>query len=357
VVGQRGADTAIQKLANSHADGSAIWHVPFHSPRGFTFGDDNPFPYNNRFSLRFYLPRKRKTSRLFLLINGLSEGVAHVWDRLGATLANAGVASVLVPLPQHYCRNTLFNINDYDPDDSFNLTSGEMLSHYSHTIKHGFLQHPELLVELDKQMMSDIDEIVRSVTLRNAAYYNKLNEFAAQHFAKRLRVSILGFSLGGLVALQSFLNNPRRFNSCILINSGASFQDMNASQVFQNNWRPLQRLILERTRNLSRREMATNFERVFLGHEKVVLHDMLIENKNKLLVLLGGSDPIFNTSNIVNILPRETGLAVFQIPALGHFINISSRGGDIWNEWSSFTARMIVSFDQFRPQDKSGPPI
>lgn len=199
--------------------------------------------------------------------------------------------------------------------------------------------------------MRDISELAQEILTRRGLSQDGLGTFLHDRLSARPKISILGFSLGGLVALQAFLAQPNTFNSCVLINSGASFQDMNASQVFRESWRDLQRGILESTRHLSRREMASNFERVFLGHEKVVLHDQLMQQKNKILVLLGGSDPIFNAGNIANILPQETGLAVFQIPSLTHFINIRSMGGDIWDEWSNFTAKMILSFDKFRPAE------
>ena len=64
-----------------------------------------------------------------------------------------------------------------------------------------------------------------------------------------------------------------------------------------------------------------------LGHDKVHLHDLLEENCHKILVLIGGRDRIINSKNIVNLEPYETGLAIFQIPGLEHFINIKSIAG------------------------------
>lgn len=334
----------IPTLSGADAD---VWHVKFHSPYSVMLGRDFHSDFNNTFPLRFYTPRK-KASRLFLFVNGFAEGKTGVWDRLGSAFASEGVASVLVPIPQHFCRNVLFNVNDYD-EDSYRLKSSG-LDEYNRSLRFGFLAHPRLLIEYNKQAMLDIGQIVRCVTEQTGAGEEHLEDFINERFEPGTQCSILGFSLGGLVALQAFLSNTDAYNSCVIINSGASFQDMNASKVFHEDWRDLQRGILESTRDLSRGQLPYNFDRVFLGHEKVALHDLLTIHQNKILLLLGGSDPVFNLANIINIVPARTGLAMFQIPGLHHFINIPSLGGDVWNEWTQFTANMILAFDKFRPQ-------
>jgi hypothetical protein len=335
---------SIEVLSDQAAE---VWHVKFHSPLNVDLGPDHPSDFNNTFPLRFYLP-KTKASQLFIFINGFGEGKTKVWDHLGFTFAKEGVASVLVPLPQHFCRNILFNIDDYD-EDSYRLKVATELELYNNSLRFGFLAHPKMLIEYNRQMMADIEKLVRCIMGRTGAGDYHLEDFIKEHFESGTRCSILGFSLGGLVALQAFLNATDSYNSCVIVNSGASFQDMNASQVFKDDWRDLQRGILEKTRDMGRNQMPYNFDRVFLGHEKVALHDQLMDHQNKILLLLGGSDPIFNRANIVNIVPERTGLAMFQIPGLHHFINIPSLGGDVWNEWTRFTAKMILAFDQFRP--------
>jgi len=267
---------------------------------------------------------------------------------MGAAFAESGVAAVLLPLPQHYSRNVLFNVNDYDESDHY-LLNKETLKSYNAGLTFGFLRRPELLAKFNAQVMEDVKELTRAVTSRTGSS-PAMNEFTRAHFDVGTEVSVLGFSVGGLVALQSFLNQPHKYHSCILINSGASFQDMNASQVFRQHWRSLQRAIIEKSRGLT--GLPDNFAAVFLGHEKVMLLQQLEKYKNKLLLIIGGSDAIFNMSNLLNIVPRETGLAVFQIPGLGHFINIPKLGGDIWTGWSRFTANMILSFNKHRPDSE-----
>jgi len=344
ILRQRDDDDVASTIPNQYSDGEKIWQVPFQSPRWVRLSDNDHFAYNNFFRLRFYLPES-PASQLFIMTNGFSEGVVEVWDRLGATFAKAGVGAVLLPLPQHYSRNVLFHINDYHETDHY-IVNKTALKSYNAGLTYGFLRRPELLAEFDGQIMEDVKELMRAVTSRTGSSH-AMNDFTRSHFSENVEVSVLGFSLGGLVALQAFLSQPDRYHSCVLINSGASFQDMNASQVFKEHWRSLQRAILAKTRGVT--SLPADFAEVFLGHEKVMLLHRLEQHKNKLLIIIGGSDAIFNMSNIANILPRETGLAVFQIPGLGHFINIPKLGGDIWTEWSRFTANMILSFNTHRP--------
>lgn len=327
-----------------------VWHVRFESPRKIPIPDGNLAYYNDAFPLRFYLPKK-KASRLFIFVNGFSEGVVTVWDRLGSTLAREGFASVLLPLPQHFARSLIFNAEEQSQQDEYVVRSSDLRKIYNQFLQYGFRAHPRLLVGYNRQMMLDIETLASTVTTRVVRLGNHpLNDFLNRHFAEQVQCSILGFSLGGLFTLQAFLNSPELFNSCVLINSGASLQDMNASQVFsKEHWLELQRKVVAVTSELSPSQMAPNFQRVFLGHEKVALHDQLTKYNKKFLLILGGSDPIFNRDNTRYLQPEATGLAVFQIPSLEHFINIGNRGGQVWDEWSAFTAKMILAFDQFRP--------
>ncbi|MEM7311436.1 MAG: TIR domain-containing protein [Planctomycetota bacterium] len=319
-------------------------HVKFASEAAAAMG---PFPFNDAFPLRFYLPHY-KASRLMIMINGLAEGKTRIWDRLGSTFAANGMAAVLLPLPQHFCRHILFNCNDFFEDDEYRLDDRELLDKYTASIKYGLLAHPRSLVRLNYQLMADIACLVAYVTGRRDPSINTLKDFVDGNFEERPKCSILGFSLGGLCALQSFLNDPDAFNSCVLVNSGASFQDMNASQVFKDEWRDVQRGVVDAARAYEGVK-ARNFDTVFLGNNKVDLHDMLEQQKQKLLLVLGGSDEIINTSNIHNLMPSKTGLAMFQIPSLSHFINVPNMGGRTWDEWSQFTVEMILSFDSNRP--------
>src|SRR6185295_4938505 len=87
--------------------------------------------FNNEFSLRFYLPKSSSevpVDRLFILLNGFAEGTTDFWDSMADSFASAGIASVLMPLPDHFCRNIFYNLNSYVESDPFQLQETEEIN-------------------------------------------------------------------------------------------------------------------------------------------------------------------------------------------------------------------------------------
>jgi hypothetical protein len=92
------------------------------------------------------------------------------------------------------------------------------------------------------------------------------------------------------------------------------------------------------------------FDHVMLGNSKKELQDLLRNYSHKILVMLGGTDSIINLKRVANLEPDESGLAIVQIPGLQHHINIKKKAGSVWNEWRSFAADVILSFDKTHPK-------
>ncbi len=53
--------------------------------------------------------------------------------------------------------------------------------------------------------------------------------------------------------------------------------------------------------------------------------------------------------NLVNLEPGQTGLAVFQVPGLGHFIGAKEIDSAGWQAWSEFAVKMILAFSRNHP--------
>lgn len=336
----------------SETESATIHLVPFESRQDVAESKNHRF--NNSFPLRFYVPkqsdsRSLPSRKLFVFINGYGEGTADMWDAMADALAAQRVASVLLPMPEHFCRNMLFNINKYH-DDPYVLSpeSGVTLRQYSAIMKYEALNHPKMFVLCNSQLMADLSGLV-SLLRDPAGGSDSQRTFLQQHLSPDVHVSLMGYSLGGLGALEGYIAGPDRYRCCVLINAGPSFQDMHGEPLFQEHWRQLQRDVVLAARKNTTHVEPEAFQQVFLGNDKLLLHERLVANSNKILVLIGGRDSIINRKNIENLQPEETGLAVFQIPGLEHFINLKGFAHTEWLRWSAFAIPMILAFEQNRP--------
>lgn len=290
------------------------------------------------------------------MLNGFAEATVGFWDHLANSLAAAGVASVLLPLPDHFCRNVFFNINDFHAKDPYQLREANLkLNEFTAIMKFEAIRHPDRFLDYNLQIQADIRKLI-DILPDPSAGSGAISEFIKRQFRKRVRITLIGYSLGGLCALQAYLAETKLFEACILINAGASFQDMDASTMFgRDDWRALQLALVEAARKNPEEAEKHLFSQVILGHAKVELQQRLAQNCHKILVLLGGKDVIINYKNMANLEPADTGLAIFQIPGLEHHVNIKRVASREWNPWSDFAVQMILAFEERHPKHPTLP--
>jgi pimeloyl-ACP methyl ester carboxylesterase len=89
-------------------------------------------------------------------------------------------------------------------------------------------------------------------------------------------------------------------------------------------------------------EEADIFEKIIFGDKGILYREDLKQNCKKIFIILGGSDAIFQIDAITSFSPRETGLAILQIPNLGHWLKFSYR--EVWREWKRFIMKTIIEF-------------
>lgn len=349
--------TASRQLKPNSAIKADVHIVPFFSGTGA--GDEIvEGRFNSHFYLRVYLPPNNvSVEQTFVFLNGFAEATTAFWDTIGGSLAEAGAASILLPLPYHFSRNVFFNIGAFDDDDPFRLNAVD-LRLFTAFMKEDLVMRPERFLSANQQIISDLGSLAIHLNNPGDGDRAELRDFVEQNLSKSKHVTLVGYSLGGLCALQRFLSQPDKFEACILLNSGASFQDMNGSSMFDDaehrgRWLKLLRGLLAEASKRKETFSENLFSHVILGHSKVELHDKLVKNRHKLLFLIGGTDPIINFRNMANLEPLETGLAIFQIPGLKHFINIESLDGKEWEPWSKVAVQLMLTFVQHHPDESA----
>jgi predicted esterase len=161
---------------------------------------------NRTFHLRFYIPKaaliskEEKIHNVVIMFNGLDEiDRFDLYDVLGQHLAEQGIAAVLLPTPHHLNRHTPVGLSPKPPHEEL-------------------FKHPILIYYNYKQSMLESELLIRK--LRHQQVDNDDLNFYESLFDPGLRISILGFSLGGLRALASFVQEPTKYHTCIIFNSG-----------------------------------------------------------------------------------------------------------------------------------------
>ena len=168
--------------------------------------------------------------------------------------------------------------------------------------------------------------------------------FFDQYFSADLKISLLGYSIGGLTALSNFLIQKFTFNSCILLNAGAKLEDIDVSE-FQlvDKWK---QTVKNLTNNHYQRHNGTRedniFDMLFLGNRLSFLKDELQGESRKILFVLGGADSVTKLKSIRDIEPDRHGLATLQLPGIHHFLSIDTH----WDQWFPVVNEMIRSFDE-----------
>ena len=185
-----------------------------------------------RFHLRFYLPKfvytakNKKISKLIFMFNGLNEiDEYNLYDQIGQVLCRRGIASVLIPMPDHLHRHTRWRYKK-PTDEQMDTKPLKLIDEKPERLHLGFLQYMGEIESL-------YDRIINCHTSDDKAcgFYRNL-------FDPRLRISCLGYSLGGLTALGAFIANPGKFNACFLLNSGIKLKDIKLppKMISQEKW-------------------------------------------------------------------------------------------------------------------------
>src|SRR5918911_3559125 len=219
-------DTLFDYAGTHHVRILKRFEAPSDYPPGSTSAKLLEAERNRIFHLRFYLPKAALISKgerirdIVIMFNGLDEvDRFDLYDVLGQHLAEQGIAAVLLPTPHHLNRHTpRAGLKPRPPHKE--LFALPLLIYYNY--KQSMLESELLIQKLRHQQVNDED----------FNFYEAL-------FDPNLRISILGFSLGGLRALASFVQEPAKYHTCIVFNSGVELALLNTEflRITKEQWK------------------------------------------------------------------------------------------------------------------------
>lgn len=304
---------------------------------------------HRRFHLRFYIPRAKnieiqpRIKRVVIILNGLDEVDYYtLYDQLGAGLAIHDIASILLPMPDHLNRHQKFRKPEKDmtPQETEERPSKALIS------------NPLTIFHRYEQLIGEIDTLVRHIRGVSCREVNRSCRFFSEYFDPNARISILGYSLGGLAALAAFLKDPQQYTTCILLGSGVQLGDIEIERVMDpKTWKKFIDDLHKRWntfysskkfRSTKDRMITSYFGDIFLGNNPKTLSLKLKEHTRRVLFILGGADPMVRLEDLRKITPKDHGFALLGLPGVSHFLAID----EAWVGWSKVITDFIAGFEE-----------
>lgn len=336
------------------------------------------------FDLSFYVPldildrRKARIDNVVIMLNGLNE-ISHLhynhYDRIGARLASRGIAAILYPTPFHLnraaylepCYRVEYERHDRQKVGDKRRSHLQRWSEDADTVStrlphHSLLNDPEGMFYCFEQTANELRALGNCLTASSADVPTDLTTLeAAKPFFDRLflrrpntRVSLLGYSLGGLQALYAFLLKPELFHRCILMNSGAHLDKMKTkpAHITDEEWGAIRKGVAK-VRFDHRQDIAHTgvlddvlFNRPF--HDPQV-KELFPKYVRKILFVSGGADIVSPVEQLQFLEPEQAprpdegsfgGLNILQIAGLEHALQHSP----VYDEWFLALMRIIEQF-------------
>lgn len=307
-----------------------------------------PLDDHRRFHLRFYIPRMKnieihpRIKRVVIMLNGLDEVDYYtLYDQLGAGFAAHDIVSIILPMPDHLNRHQKFRKSEK------NVTKKEREEKPSD----GMTKDPLIIFRRYKQLMDEIETLIEHIRNFRCKEASRSCNFYSRYFDPQVRISILGYSLGGLAALAAFLKDPQRYTACILLGSGVQLGDIEIERVMDTErWEKFVDDLHKKwdtfySKKFNRREdhmLARYFGDIFLGNNPRTLSMELKEHTRKMLFILGGADPMIRLEDLRKITPKDHGFALLGLPGVSHFLAID----EAWIGWSNVIINFIAGFEE-----------
>ncbi len=331
------------------------------------------------FDLSFYVPLDildRRTARIHnivIMVNGLNE-IRHVhyrhYDRIGARLASRGIGAILSPTPFHLNRAAYIERRyERQYKRHHRQTGCEPLQVWGRDPKavstrvphHSLLKKPEAIFYCFEQTANELKVLAELLTGSSTP------ASAERSFFERLfslepttRVSLLGYSLGGLQALYAFLLKPELFHRCILINSGARLHDIKTKPVLINDrdWHTiLDEVSTVRVENREGIEHPSILDDVLFNRpfSEPQARENFRQNVHKILFVSGGADIVSPAEHLSRFLrpedAPESGLNILLLGGVAHTLEHSPA----YDEWFLALMRIVEQFVR-APSDETPVP-
>ena len=255
------------------------------------------------FDVFFYIPvpvladPSAKCRNLVIMFQGVNETRpwnSWLYDRLGEALAQRNIASILLPTPFHLNRSAQLRQGPERRESWAQLTRDLVRPTEAAEPTRPYANFYQTFLEAEKLSKLVRRELHRGELQRNDPWrvYEKL-------FDRRTRISLLGFSMGGLRSLALILMEDNRYDNAILLSSGGPLASLQPPDVGDDDWvdyvegvRKIRRKALKKDRGQQVAESFDDLSHIFFTDDLGVLRSKFEElaDQNRILVIIGTKD-------------------------------------------------------------------
>lgn len=321
----------------------------------------------------------KKVEDVVVMLNGLNEiNNAHFshYDRFGAAFAARGLGAVLLPTPFHLNRVPYLTeehkeqyLSRPSPQQKWPSSVGTPQMKRRPTFS--LNRDPLSLMHCFDQVSEELR--VMAGRLRTSSHSGLISDRQSQldsvfydHFyTPDTRVSLMGYSMGGLQALYTFLRFPGVFRRCILINSGINLHNLNPKplQMSDDQWKTMAATAesrfdrytkaVERTsptepRSEERKRRASHhrlLREILFGMTDLGKIGSLLGNRGSdVLFISGGEDSVANPSLLGEW--TKAGVTRIEIGGLAHPLESPT--------WDRYFPTMVGNIDEFIREPREG---
>lgn len=312
------------------------------------------------FDVSFYFPHHitssedLKVDNFLIMLNGLNEihnyHFAH-YDRIGAALAFRGLGVGLHPTPFHLNRIPYITADkreEYEKKGTQTWPKAPGTTDMKRHPSHSLMRDPTTLFFCFDQTAMELRDF--ALTIKQDPPTRSIDSAFYNHFIhKNATVDLLGYSMGGLQALYTFLRYPGNFHRCILINSGVNINQLNPKPVnipkkeWDNMAKSAQKSFSKVAKNLSDPDLLNG---VLFGFKD--FNNAFKELSDRILFISGGADKVADARKLHD-LKSKSGLNLIEIAGLSHPLH-----SPIFDRWFPLIINAIELF-LTSPKDKSLP--
>ena len=256
-----------------------------------------------------------------------------LYDQIGQALCQRGVAAALIPMPDHLHRHPRWRLENPTEHQKHKTPLGDIRENKGLYLHERFLQY-----------VGEVEQLYKTIKHCHEKEGDFPLCFYRNIFDYSVRVSCLGYSLGGLPALSLNLANPDDYDACFLLNAGVQLRDIKLPErmISREEWEEIVAEASDRFEEDETNPYSRLFGQLFLGNRPAATIKKLRSLTHKTLFIFGGSDAVIPMESISQLKPEGQGLSIFQIPGMGHFPAIDRE----WNNWYFLTVNLIADFEE-----------
>jgi hypothetical protein len=372
----------------SLSGGVELYYLRINSPQheeifGNRIGSNFDNRANRSFFARLYKPPSTTADHVVIIYNGLDETIFNqepdelfkFYDDLGVQLAQANILAILLPTPYHMNRALAFTDAEKEGkrrEDSnfidFTIPTEALMEHNWNIYRNHFQGFKETL-ELCRRLRPDLsDRAWPDLKPYPNAIPSKAARFLQSSVSPLVKISLLGYSLGGLRALTEYLFDRHDakvrkrepiFTACVAVNSGGALTDLpHPPWVDSQRWRSMiedllgQRFAEDRSQKTLKvvpKDQHTQAGRYFTFLNDVFLGQAASLNflgetaareaANGMLFVVGGGDNLVPLRSIQRFAPVG-GVTIFQVAGMGHLFPYDPA----WLLWKGVELDVVAKF-------------